>query len=137
VKRSEAQRVVDAERWVAARRRGVSVAAVAAAEGVGSGTVSRATAPFGPFREPLTVSPSQPDFLTVAQAAAELAVGSHVVRALIRGGDLPARRLGVRPYEVERGMFERWIAVQYRQTREWIAANPGAFVRNEEIEEEG
>jgi hypothetical protein len=34
-------------------------------------------------------------------------------------------------------MFERWIAEQYRQTRGWIAANPGAFVNNKEYEVEG
>ena len=34
-------------------------------------------------------------------------------------------------------MFEGWIGEQYRQTSEWIAANRGAFVRNEENEEQG
>lgn len=134
VKRSAAQRATDAERWVAARKAGVTVEAIAAADGVWVGTVVRATTDFGPFPGPPRElgRPSDPEFLTVDQVAAELAVGPHVVYRVIRKGGLPARRGVAGRHEVERLMFERWIADIYRQTREWITANPGTFARGSE-----
>ena len=108
---------------------GVTVAAIAASEGVGFGTVFRSTTAFGPFPGPgpQPGRPPDPEFLTVDEVAAELAVGPHVVYQLIRSGGLPARRGVGGRYEVERQMFERWIAEQHRLTRVWIAANPGNF----------
>jgi hypothetical protein len=131
VKRSDIQRAADAERWVAARMAGVTIDAIATAEGVGFGTVFRATTAFGPFPGPgpqLERLPD-PEFLTVDEVAAEIAVGPQVVYQIIRSGSLPARRGVGGRHEVERLMFERWISEQRRLTREWIAANPGNFGR--------
>jgi excisionase family DNA binding protein len=110
---------------------GVTIAAIAAAEGVGFGTVVRATTAFGPFPAPRRQPgrPSDPEFLTVDEVAAELAVGPQVAYQMIRNGSLPARRGAGGRHDVERQVFERWISQQHRLTREWIAANPGNFGR--------
>ncbi len=115
---------------VAARTAGLTLDAIAAPAGVGAATVSRATSQFGPFPPPTARRGTGPPFLTVVQIGDELAVGPHVVYDLIRNGGLPARHVGAGRYQVERQMFERWIADQYQQTRDWIAANPGDFARN-------
>jgi hypothetical protein len=57
------------------------------------------------------------EFLSVRQVMAELPVGESVVWDLIRKGTSPARRSEARAYEIERGMFERWIRDQYATTR--------------------
>ena len=92
---------VDAERWTAVRRAGVSVATIAAQAGVGAATVSRGTSAFGPFPTPTPPWPTSPELVSVAQAAAELAVGRHVVYDLIRRGELPAREAR-RGHQIER-----------------------------------
>jgi hypothetical protein len=79
-----------------------------------------------------TGRPSDPEFLTVDEVGAELAVGPQLDYQMIRNGGLPVRRGVGGRHEVERQMFERWIADPYRRTRAWIAANPGTFARDSE-----
>jgi excisionase family DNA binding protein len=64
------------------------------------------------------------EFLTAEQAAEELAVGKSVILALVKAGDLPARRRPGMRTQIERGMFERWIREQYAATRLWLLENP-------------
>lgn len=61
--------------------------------------------------------PGTPTWLTVAAAAAELAVGELVVRNLVGTGELPARRGVDGRWRIDRGDFEAWIRVQYARTR--------------------
>jgi hypothetical protein len=68
--------------------------------------------------------PKPVEYLTVTDAAAELAVSEWVVLNLIRKQGLPARRLANRHLQIERGMFERWIQDKYAETRQWQLENP-------------
>lgn len=63
----------------------------------------------------------QQRLLTVAQVATILSVPEHVVRALIRNGDLPAIRLGrKRLWRVDGDRLEGFIASLHERTRRSI-----------------
>jgi len=67
----------------------------------------------------------EPRFLTLADVADLLNVSAAQVYALVRGGDLPAIKIGGRgQWRVERAALERYIAEMYEQTRGFIAAHP-------------
>ncbi len=61
--------------------------------------------------------PTRPSWLTVAAAAAELAVGELVVRNLIGAGEMAARQGVDGRWRIDRHDFEAWIRVQYARTR--------------------
>jgi excisionase family DNA binding protein len=68
----------------------------------------------------------RPEFLTVREVAAELAVSPMVVAALVRDGTLPALRSTNGRLRFERTMYERWIQDRYAETHRWILENPNA-----------
>ena len=71
----------------------------------------------------MTVEPTQPRFLTLAQVADELNVKQSLVQGLIRTGELRAFQVGGRGmWRIGRQDVEDCIAEAYRRTAERIAA---------------
>ena len=71
----------------------------------------------------MTVEPTQPRFLTLAQVADELNVKQSLVQGLIRTGELRAFQVGGRGmWRIGRQDVEDFIAEAYRRTAERIAA---------------
>jgi len=113
-RRTLLERERDAAEWVAARRSGLTVAAIAAEAGVGNATVSRATASFGPF--PASSVPDETVLAwverrrrgsTLRSIAAESGVWTKRVGAATRGfGPIP-RRPSVDPKVVQEWAEER------------------------------
>jgi excisionase family DNA binding protein len=64
-------------------------------------------------------------FLTLADVAETLNISSAQVYALVRGGDLPAVKIGGRgQWRVERSELERYIERLYEQTRDFVQSHP-------------
>ena len=64
-------------------------------------------------------------FLTLADVAETLNISSAQVYALVRGGDLPAIKIGGRgQWRVERAELESYIARMYEQTRSFVQSHP-------------
>lgn len=78
---------------------------------------------------PTTAAQPEPDaarrFHTLSQVAEILATSQAQVYALVRGGELPAIKIGGRgQWRVAAGELEAWIARQYTQTRAFVADHP-------------
>lgn len=66
-----------------------------------------------------------PRFLQLADVAEVLNVSSAQVYALVRGGDLPAIRIGGRgQWRVEASALEDYIKRMYAETKEYVRSNP-------------
>lgn len=66
-----------------------------------------------------------PRFLTLADVAEILNVSSAQVYALVRGGDLPAVKIGGRgQWRVEATALEEYIQRLYAETREFVETHP-------------
>ncbi len=64
-----------------------------------------------------------PRFLTLVDVAEVLNTSSAQVYALVRGGDLPAIKIGGRgQWRVEAVELEKYIARLYRETRELVSS---------------
>lgn len=77
--------------------------------------------------------PVAPRFLTLTDVAETLNVSLAQVKALVRGGDLPAIKIGGRgAWRVESSQLEAYIARMYDLTREFIAggATSGATTQD-------
>ena len=73
---------------------------------------------------------AQPRFMTLTDAAEELAVSQSQMYALVKSGDLPAIQVGGRgQWRVERVKLEEYIARMYEQ-----AAAARAKITPEDIE---
>ena len=66
-----------------------------------------------------------PRFLTLADVAETLNISAAQAYALVRGGDLPAIKVGGRgQWRVEAAELENYISRMYAQTREFVASHP-------------
>jgi excisionase family DNA binding protein len=64
-------------------------------------------------------------FLTLADVAEVLNISSAQTYALVRGGDLPAIKIGGRgQWRVERTQLEAYIERMYTQTAQFVADHP-------------
>lgn len=64
-------------------------------------------------------------FLTLQDVADELATSFSQVYHMVRGGELPAIKIGGRgQWRVERSKLEEYIARKYAETAEFVRANP-------------
>jgi excisionase family DNA binding protein len=73
-------------------------------------------------------------FLTLVDVAEVLNTSSAQVYALVRGGDLPAIKIGGRgQWRVESSELESYIARMYEQTRDFVSTH--RFGRPEDEEE--
>jgi excisionase family DNA binding protein len=64
-------------------------------------------------------------FLQLSDVAEMLNISSSQTYALVRSGDLPAIKIGGRgQWRVERIELEKYIERAYKQTREFVTANP-------------
>lgn len=74
-------------------------------------------------------------FLTLVDVAEVLNTSSAQVYALVRGGDLPAIKIGGRgQWRVESSELEKYIARMYEQTRDFVSTH--RFGRPEDEEHE-
>lgn len=120
-----------ADRWVAMRRRGMSVAAIALADGVSHQTVSRFTIAEGPYPRPL--SPATPTPQQVAEwvaarragaTAAAVAAAAGVPRSRVdyatrRFGPFTPRIVRVPPGVLTHTRIAESLGVSYPTVREW------------------
>ena len=84
----------------------------------------------------MTVPGSGPRFLQLADVAETLNISSAQVYALVRGGDLPAIKIGGRgQWRVEASELEAYIARMYDQTREFVSTH--RFGRAEDADASG
>lgn len=66
-----------------------------------------------------------PRFITLADVANILNVAPAQVYALVRSGDLPAIKIGVRgQWRVEAAELEKFISSQYQRTAEFVKSHP-------------
>ncbi|HEY9413002.1 MAG TPA: helix-turn-helix domain-containing protein [Jiangellaceae bacterium] len=66
-----------------------------------------------------------PRFLQLADVAEILNISSAQVYALVRGGDLPAIKIGGRgQWRVEASVLEDYIQRLYADTREFVETHP-------------
>jgi len=66
-----------------------------------------------------------PRFITLAEVANILNIAPAQVYALVRSGDLPAIKIGVRgQWRVESAELENYISNQYQRTAEFVKSNP-------------
>lgn len=66
-----------------------------------------------------------PRFLQLADVAEILNISSAQVYALVRGGDLPAIKIGGRgQWRVEASVLEDYIQRMYADTREFVQNHP-------------
>ena len=66
-----------------------------------------------------------PRFLHLADVAEILNISSAQVYALVRGGDLPAIKIGGRgQWRVEASVLEEYIQRLYADTREFVSKHP-------------
>jgi excisionase family DNA binding protein len=64
-------------------------------------------------------------FMTMQDVADELAVTLSQVYHMVRGGELPAIKVGGRgQWRIERSRLEEYIAQKYAETAEWVRGNP-------------
>ena len=82
----------------------------------------------------MTVPGSGPRFLQLADVAETLNISSAQVYALVRGGDLPAIKIGGRgQWRVEASELENYIQRMYTETREFVSTH--RFGRTDELDE--
>ncbi|WP_018218685.1 helix-turn-helix domain-containing protein [Salinispora vitiensis] len=68
---------------------------------------------------------AEPRFLLLSEVAAELNVSDSQVYHMVRGGELPAIKIGGRgQWRVERTRLEEYINQKYAETAEWVRDNP-------------
>jgi excisionase family DNA binding protein len=73
----------------------------------------------------MTAPGSGPRFLQLADVAETLNISSAQVYALVRGGDLPAIKIGGRgQWRVEASELESYIARMYTETRDFVTTHP-------------
>ena len=73
----------------------------------------------------MTVPGSGPRFLQLADVAETLNISSAQVYALVRGGDLPAIKIGGRgQWRVEASQLEAYIDRMYDEARAFVDAHP-------------
>ena len=66
-----------------------------------------------------------PRFITLADVAIILNIAPAQVYALVRSGDLPAIKIGIRgQWRVEAAELEKYISSQYQRTAEFVKNNP-------------
>jgi len=66
-----------------------------------------------------------PRFITLADVANILNIAPAQVYTLVRSGDLPAIKIGVRgQWRVEASELEKFISSQYQRTAEFVKSNP-------------
>ncbi|CAB4867700.1 MAG: helix-turn-helix domain-containing protein [Actinobacteria bacterium] len=66
-----------------------------------------------------------PRFLTLADVAETLNISAAQAYALVRGGDLPAIKVGGRgQWRVEGAELENYITRMYAQTKEFVQSHP-------------
>ena len=66
-----------------------------------------------------------PRFLLLDDVAEELSTSRAQVYAMVRGGELPAIKVGGRgQWRVERAKLEAYITQAYNETAAWVRANP-------------
>jgi prophage regulatory protein len=64
---------------------------------------------------------TEPRFLTLKDAAAELAITEAMMRTLVRSGELPAIQIGPkRVWRIERAKLEAYIDERYDATRKAV-----------------
>jgi excisionase family DNA binding protein len=64
-------------------------------------------------------------FLTLDDVADELAISKSQVYALVRGGDLPAMKVGGRgQWRIERSRLEQWIEQTHADTVRFVEQHP-------------
>ncbi|MCX6404672.1 MAG: helix-turn-helix domain-containing protein [Actinobacteria bacterium] len=64
-------------------------------------------------------------FITLADVANILNIAPAQVYALVRSGDLPAIKIGVRgQWRVEATELEKYISNQYQRTAEFLKSHP-------------
>ncbi|NBU85537.1 MAG: DNA-binding protein [Actinobacteria bacterium] len=64
-------------------------------------------------------------FITLADVANILNIAPAQVYALVRSGDLPAIKIGVRgQWRVEASELENYISNQYQRTAEFLKSHP-------------
>ena len=64
-------------------------------------------------------------FITLADVAKILNIAPAQVYALVRSGDLPAIKIGVRgQWRVEASELENYISNQYQRTAEFLKSHP-------------
>jgi excisionase family DNA binding protein len=79
--------------------------------------------------------PDDSRFLTLTDVAEVLNVSSAQVYALVRGGDLPAIKVGGRgQWRVEREQLEAYIQRMYAETAEFVSTHP--LTRDDSPDEE-
>lgn len=73
-------------------------------------------------------------FLTLADAAELLSISAGQVRDIIRTGELPAIRVGVRgPWRIERSVLESYIEALYEEARRMSLWNQSDFANVIEV----
>lgn len=73
----------------------------------------------------MTTMTSGPRFLQLADVAEILNISAAQVYALVRGGDLPAIKIGGRgQWRVEASVLEEYIQRLYADTRDFVAKHP-------------
>jgi excisionase family DNA binding protein len=85
----------------------------------------------------VTPSPLGPGarFLTLVDVAEVLNTSSAQVYALVRGGDLPAIKIGGRgQWRVESSELENYIARMYEQTRDFVSTHRFGRPEDEEVD---
>ena len=66
-----------------------------------------------------------PRFITLAEVANILNIAPAQVYTLVRSGDLPAIKIGVRgQWRVEADELEKFISNQYQKTAAFVKSNP-------------
>jgi excisionase family DNA binding protein len=74
-------------------------------------------------------------FLQLSDVAEILNISASQTYALVRGGELPAIKIGGRgQWRVERSELEAYIQRAYEQTRAFVLANP--LTRHEHVPED-
>jgi excisionase family DNA binding protein len=64
-------------------------------------------------------------FMTMQDVADELAVSLSQVYHMVRGGELPAIKIGGRgQWRIERAQLEEYISRKYTETADWVRTNP-------------
>lgn len=77
-------------------------------------------------------------FLTLVDVAEVLNTSSAQVYALVRGGDLPAIKIGGRgQWRVESSELEKYIQRMYEQTRDFVSTHRFGRPEDEEADREG
>ena len=79
-----------------------------------------------------SLPPGAHRFITLVETAELLGISPRRASALVRSGELPAIRIGVRgPWRVDRAVLEAYIEALYEETRRtsiWNGSNTASIV---------